>query len=319
MEILLPWEIDFDEEEYLRSNLSSHSLRILKSKKTQEIISNVDLTGTDVLIAGLASGPIIESCRNLKLIQSMISGVSHIDLRSAYRNSIPTASCKGANSRVVAEHATMLILNLLKNSKKHFQNIQEGVWSKLYSEELYGKTLGIIGYGNIGSNVAHFVSGFGLKVNAIRKRPYLGDHGVRLHKLEGKKGLQTLLQESDIILISVPKTSETLGMINESTLREIKKGSYLVNISRGPIVKEEDLYEELVKGNLSGYATDVYSVEPNNFKSRIYTLPNVICTPHIAASVKNAKIKCLEAVVENINLFNKGKTIKNLVDYDLGY
>lgn len=319
MKILLCWEIEKEEEAYLRENLRNYDLNILLTKDPKKVLSEAELSSIEIIIAGIANKKIIENSPNLKLIQSMISGVSHIDLEAAEKKGVIVSSIKGASSSDVAEHTMMLILNLVKNTPKYFSDIIYRKWDKIYSDTLEGKTLGVIGLGNIGTNVSKLASAFGMNIVANRYHPKLGNNGINLNYLGGKQDLDEILKRSDIVILSVPKTKETISMINEETVQNIKDGSYLINISRGPIVEENAVYNALKIGKLSGFGTDVFPTEPNNFSFPLYHNEKVICTPHIAAYTIKSKLRCLNRVVENINLFSSGKNISNVVDFQLGY
>lgn len=315
MKTLLPWKVSDEEQEYLKSNLDD--IVIFDPSELGSMKDSCKLEDFDILIAGLADERMIDSLVNLKFIQSMISGVSHIDLECAEKRGIIVSSTKGANAYSVSEHAMLLALELMKNSKTYYEQVNRNQWQKHYSEDLYGKNIGIIGYGSIGTEIARRMRSFGVRINAVRKRPQLGNNGVELDYLGDD--LDYVLRNSDIIFITAPKTQETIDLINLEKISIMKEGSYLLNVSRGPIVNMQAVSYALKSHLLAGFATDVFDTEPNYFNDDVYSLRNVICTPHVAAYSHNSKIKCLEFVVNNINGFQENKKINNVVDFRLGY
>jgi len=319
MNILLAWEINKKEELYLKENLRKHKVDVVKTVDTYQLLKKYNLSEVEIIIAGLANDKIIKKSPKLKFIQSMISGVSHIDLEIAKKRKIIVSSTKGANAPYVAEHVLMMMLNLSKNTKKYFLDVKRGVWDRSYSNNLRGKTLGIIGFGNVGKEVSKLARAFGMKIIANRYHPELGDEGFGLEYVGGKRDLEKILSRSDFVVLSVPKTKETINLINKNTIKYMKDGAYLINISRGVIVDEYAVYEALKEGKIRGFATDVFPQEPNNFKSSLYHQTNVICTPHVAANSLEAKLSCLRFVISNIERFVSGKKILNIVNYDLGY
>lgn len=319
MKVLLPWEILREEEDYLSKNLSMHEIKIVKTKDPDQVIKGINLSDIEVIIAGLADQTIINRAKKLKLVQSMISGVSHVDLDAAERKGVIVCSVKGANAQSVSEHGLMLMLNLLKNYKKYVYQGDGRIWEKMYSQDLAKKTVGIIGLGNIGTGIARLTKSFGANIVGIRNRPHLGSNGLDLGYLGGKDDLIKILAISDIAVLSVPKTELTKELINKRNLRYMKERSYLINISRGAVLNYEDVYDSLRKGKLSGFATDVFPTEPNDFSFPLYRMENVIYTPHVAAYTSESKMNCLKKVVDNINRFAAGKRLENVIDYELGY
>jgi len=319
MNILLHWKISDIEEKHLREGLSGHNLTITSDVNSENILGTDELKKADILIAGNANKEMIAEAKNLKLIQSMISGTSHIAFDSAYKRGIPVCSSKGGNAISVREHAMMLMLNLSKNYNKYINDVQSGIWEKTYSDSLYGKNLGIIGLGCVGTEVARIGLAFDMNISSVRMRPHLGTNGLDIPKPNPSEDINKVIENSDYLIVSVPKTDKTFNLIAENEIRSMKKGSRIINLSRGITVNQEAVYSALMNEHLAGFATDVFPFEPYDFKHPIYTLENVVATPHVGAFNEESKIRCLDNTILNINRFIDGKVLLKEVNNDLKY
>jgi D-3-phosphoglycerate dehydrogenase len=193
-----------------------------------------------------------------------------------------------APAEAVAELALGLILSLARNIPQADHSMKEGKWikSKLTGWELKGKTLGTIGLGNIGERVAKLAKAFGMNILITKRTP---PDSALLKELEAEfVPLSELLKRSDVVTIHIPYTAETHHMIGKKELQLMKKGAYLVNTSRGPIIDENALLKALQSEKLKGAALDVYEFEPPADWTLIQ-LPNVVCTPHIGAETEETQ------------------------------
>jgi D-3-phosphoglycerate dehydrogenase len=233
---------------------------------------------------------VLENAPKLQAIGAFCIGTNQIDLTAAAQQGVVVFNAPYSNTRSVAElvigASIMLIRRILdKNLAAH-----NGFWNKdaSGSYELRGKTIGLIGYGNIGSQVSVLAEGMGLKViyyDVLTKLP--------LGNAVPCKSMKELLGKSDIISLHVPDTKSTQNMINKVSLKQFKKGSILINYARGEVVEIDSLAESLKSGHLSGAAIDVFPVEPEKngdpFKSPLQGLDNVLLTPHIGGSTLEAQ------------------------------
>lgn len=319
MKILLPWEVSNKEESLLKDSLSEHEVDVVKTTDPKFLLDNYDLSEIEILISGIASKEVLSAAPKLEYIQSMISAFGAIDLDYAESRDLIVSSVKGANSGIISEHALFLILSVFKNAKKYQDDVLSGVWDKTYNDNLEGKTLGIIGFGNLGRSVARRILPFDVKVIANRYHPDKGNYGLDVEIIGGRESMGELMSRSDIVLVTVPKTPYNMNLVNSTNLGNMKKDAYLINISRGPIVNEQDIYTFLKDGKIRSFATDVFPKEPNDFSHPLYNLPNVYCTPHVAANTIESKLKCMQSVVDNIKRYVKGEELPNKVDFGLGY
>jgi D-3-phosphoglycerate dehydrogenase len=233
---------------------------------------------------------ILDAAQKLQAIGCFCIGVNQVDLKSATQNGVAVFNAPYSNTRSVAElvigASIMLIRKIIdKNKAAH-----EGVWLKEASGsyELRGKTLGIIGYGNIGSQVSVLAESLGMKVIF-----YDTETRLPLGNAEDKKNLKEVVAQSDIVTLHVPELASTKNLVNKNNLKYFKKGSILINYARGEVVDLEALRRSLLDGHLSGAAVDVFPLEPekngDKFATPLQGLSNVLLTPHIGGSTQEAQ------------------------------
>lgn len=243
--------------------------------------------------------PLIDVCPNLKVIVRGGVGLDNIDAEYARSKGITVMNTPQASSASVAELAIGYMFALARSIYKATETMKAGKWEKKAFEgtELGGKTLGLIGVGNIGKETAKRALALGMKV--IAYDPYVTEvPGVQM------VGLDELLAQSDYISLHLPKTKESAGMIGKAQFEKMKTGVYIVNCARGGIVDEEALYEALTSGKVAGAALDVFAEEPPT-DWKLVQLDNVICSPHIGAATKEAQTRVGAEVAEKLIEFAK--------------
>ena len=247
---------------------------------------------------------VLQHADKLQAIGCFCIGTNQVNLQAARKRGVVVFNAPYSNTRSVAElvigASIMLIRKILdKNKAAH-----EGKWNKdaKGSFELRGKKLGIIGYGNIGSQVSILAEAMGMKViyyDLLTKLP--------LGNAEARKSLKDLVSESDIITLHIPETSQTKNIINKNLLKQFKKGSILINFARGEVVDLDALAKSLSDGHLSGAAIDVFPWEPekngDRFNSPLQNLSNVLLTPHIGGSTEEAQLNIGEDVSQKLLQF----------------
>lgn len=255
---------------------------------------------------------LIEAAENLKVIGRAGVGIDNVDIRAASRRGIVLMNTPEGNIITAAEHAIAMILALSRNIPQATASLKEGRWEKdrLQGREICNKTLGLIGVGHIGRIVAEKARA--LKMRVIAYDPYIKP--AALEKLDVEPvAFEELLEKSDYISIHAPKTNETSNMINRETIGRMKPGAMLINCARGGIVDEDDLYEALRSKRLWGAALDVFANEPPG-KSKLMSLENFICTPHLGASTKEAQENVAREVAEQIVAYLLHGTVRNAVN-----
>ncbi len=255
---------------------------------------------------------IISAAKKLKVIGRAGIGLDNVDISAATQKGIVVMNTPGGNAITTAEHTIAMMMALSRNIPQATASLKEGKWEKkkFQGRELFNKTLGIIGLGQIGRIVADRAKG--LKMKVIAYDPYIKPDVVEKMDIE-PVSFEELLKKSDYITIHTPKTKETTNLINRDTLKMMKKGSMLINCARGGIVNENDLYDALVSGHLAGAALDVFSNEPPG-RIPLMELPNFICTPHLGASTLEAQEKVAIDIANQIVLYLLHGTVKNAVN-----
>lgn len=256
---------------------------------------------------------VIQQLPGLKYIGVLATGYNIIDVDAASRNNIIVANIPDYGSYSVAQFTFALLLELCHHVQRHSDSVREGKWASsndwCYWEyplvELTGKTMGIIGFGNIGQKVGDIAASFGMKVLAVAKRE--SDQSLRKNFRWGS--VAEILQESDVVSIHCPLTPETKGLINAQSVRTMKPGSFLLNTSRGPIIIDEDLSDALNADVISGAGIDVLSVEPPHQNNPLFTAKNCIITPHIAWATKEARARLMNMAVTNLKAFLNGNPV----------
>lgn len=249
----------------------------------------------DVHLLGIRSktqvtARVLAQARKLQAIGCFCIGVNQVDLKAATQHGVAVFNAPYSNTRSVAELVIGLSIMLIRRIPDKNRAAHDGIWMKEAkgSYELRGKTIGIVGYGNIGSQVSVLAEAIGMKVrfyDVVTRLP--------LGNAESTRSLKELVSSSDIITLHVPETAQTKNLINKSIIKHFKKGSILLNYARGEVVDLEALRKALDDGALSGAAIDVFPWEPekngDRFETSLQHAPNVILTPHIGGSTEEAQ------------------------------
>jgi len=241
---------------------------------------------------------VIKRASALKIIGRAGAGLDNVDLDAAIKQGIKVLNTPDAPANSVAELTIGLMISLARRIPLADRGMKEGRWLKkeLTGTELRGKTLGIIGLGNIGMSVGRVARAMGMSIlNATpRPKPDL------LRELDAKHlPLDDLLKQVDFLTLHVPLSQETKGMLGRGQLNLMKRSAYLINTSRGEIVDEKALLEVLREGRIAGAALDVYSVEPPT-DYELMKLPNVVCTPHIGAQTEDAQVTASRLIAQKV-------------------
>jgi D-3-phosphoglycerate dehydrogenase len=256
--------------------------RCLASSELREL-----LPGCDGFIAGLdrVDGAALESTDRLKVIARYGVGVDNIDLKAAAKKKITVTNTPHANTVSVAELTIALLLSLARSIPEAASSLREGGWPRLHGKVLEGKSIGLIGFGSVGREVAKRLQRWGLKVLAYD--PF-ADEGLALSLDVRLVDLQELVREADFVSLHAPLLAETRGMVTADFLAQMKPGAYLINTARGEILDERALLAALDSGQLAGAALDVFTHEPPPIDSPLRGHPRLIATPHCAAHTDGA-------------------------------
>lgn len=262
---------------------------VLLGLSPDELVEKIgDYDGLIIRSATRVTAEVIEAADNLKAIGRAGIGVDNIDIEAATKRGILVANAPESNTVAAAEHTLGLMLAAARHIAAADSSLRNGEWKRgdFKGVEVAEKTLGLVGLGHVGSIVARGALGMGMKVLAYD--PYVSED--RIHSINAEKAetVDEVLENSDFVSLHVPRTPQTIGLINAEALDKMKPTAYLINVARGGIIDETDLYNALKEGQIAGAAIDVYVEEPNT-DSPLFTLPNVVVTPHLGASTAEAQ------------------------------
>lgn len=255
---------------------------------------------------------ILEAGRQLKVVGRAGVGIDNIDVEAATLRGIVVVNTPDGNTISAAEHTLAMMLALARHIPQADQSLRRGEWqrSKFIGVELRNKTLGIIGYGKIGSEVGKRSKVFGMEI--LVYDPYI-NHEVAERAGVKPVSLDVLLSESDFITVHMPLTSETKHLICAQQFKKMKDGVRILNVARGGIIDETALYQAIVAQKVAGAALDVYEKEPQT-KSPLFDLPEVIVTPHLGASTEEAQVNVAIDVAREILRVLRGEPVQNAVN-----
>ncbi len=286
----------------LRDELQSGYRKVTFNDAGQSL-SGTDLAayleGHDKAIIGLEQidETVLEAVPELRVISKYGVGTDMLDLEAMARRGVRLGWTAGVNSRAVAELVIALTIALLRDLPDLSRGIERGEWRQAIGRQLSGRTVGIVGWGSIGRDLADLLVPFGCRVLATDVRDV--DTECRLAGVESL-ALEALLSEADVVTLHVPLTEGTEGLIGEAQLGLLRPDSVLVNASRGGVVDEYALHDALVSGRLRGAAMDVFRSEPP-FGSPLLGLPNFVATPHIGGSTEEAYLAMGRAAIRGLD------------------
>ena len=293
----------------LKNNLDVETKTDLSPEELKNIIANYD--GLIVRSATKVTRNIIEAATNLKIIGRAGAGVDNIDVETAKNKNIIVMNTPGGNTNATAEHTIGLIFALLRKIPSANETTHKGLWEKkkMKGNELKGKKIGIVGFGNVGKRVAEISNALGMKVSIYSS--YFNSIKNDFKKYVSSD-LKNILLNSDIISFHCKPNKDGSSIITKDNFNMMKKNCILVNTARGGLINEADLIEALKNNVIKGAALDVFKKEPLE-KSELFNLKNIILTPHIAASTDEAQIVVAEMVANQFcEYFNNNNIVNSI-------
>ena len=302
-------DLDFSELHAVFENLTLYPAST--EEQVLERIQDVDVVITNKV---RISAEVIQQLPQLKLILISATGTNNVDLVQTKKSGIVVCNCQAYGTSAVAQHTLMLMLALSTSVIQYHQAVQKGEWQKAQQfclldfpiVELAGKTLGIIGYGELGQAVAQLAKAFGMQimVGALPNRP----------QHEGRVQLDELLSQADYVSLHCPLTDETKDLIDAKAFDRMKSSAFLINCARGGIVNEQALADALIHKKIAGAATDVLTVEPPKQGNVLLdaNIPNLIITPHSAWGSVDARQRIVQQLMENVKAFQNGQPIRQV-------
>jgi len=301
----------------LLETIDEAAMRLLHQNEQVQILEGYNIGGSDKLVSqhdihaiitrgkGLVPKDLMDACPNLKAIARCGVGLENIDVDAASERKIPVLNAPGSNSATIAEHTLSLMMMLVRDMYQSVAKVKQDNWrwrSQYSGDELGGKTLGILGMGNIGQRVARFAETIGMHViywdQYQPEVPY------------PQKDMKEVLAEADVISIHLPLTPQTEGLIGEEDLQLMKPHAYLINTARGQIIDQVALRKSLQNGKLAGFAADVLAKEPPTAHEPLLSMPNVLITPHSGSLTLTTFRNMCVLSVNNILAVLEGKEPK---------
>lgn len=274
---------------------------------------NQRLDEADVLvISGLWRNSLLENARRLKFIQSIGAGTDQFAREEVAKRGIRLASAAGVNARAVAEHAMALILALARRLPEARDNQRKRVWRQmlgdlsLREDELGGKTLLLVGLGQIGGRVAQLAKAFDMRVVALRQNPAAGPGPA--DTVHATRDFKSLLPQADFVALCCPLTPETENLVDADALATMKPSAYLVNVARGRVVDETALIAALAAYKIAGAGIDVTVEEPLAQDSPLWTMEHVLITPHTAGETRRYEDNVIEILRDNLSRLWRGES-----------
>ena len=279
-----------------------------------ERIKDVDVVITTRIKLGKKQ---FEKAGKLKLILITATGFNHIDVKSANEFGIKVANVSGYSTNSVAQLAITFLLNGLTPVNRYYEEVKDGKWmditvpdyQKYPIDDVNGKILGIVGFGNIGKRVAQVAEILGMEVLVAKNTEKDNAKTGSVIEKDGflRYDLDEVLEKCDILTLHVPLTDSTRNLINLEKMKKMKKSTVILNLARGPVINQEDLYFALKNKIIKSAAVDVTSVEPIEKNSKLCELDNILITPHIAWKSEKSMIKLMDDVEKNLKLFLEGR------------
>ena len=255
----------------------------------------------------------------LRWIHSAAAGVDRIATAAVRDRGLTVTNARGVFSRPIAEYVVMMALAIARRLPQLLELQRERTWQPLRGRELSELTVGIVGYGSIGVELARLLAPFGCRVIATRRHPDRGPgDGVQVD-LFGLDRLDELLRASDIVVVAAPLTEETTGLIGAEELGQMREDAWIVNIARGRLIDETALRRALDAGWIGGAVLDVFSEEPLPPDSPFYGTPNVVITPHTSWASDRVVERTVDLFIDNLRRDAAGEPLRNVVDLDAGY
>ncbi len=322
--------------------------RIAAAAGTAPVVWNEGAPPPDVeaLVGGGAPETVPEGTPRLRLFQSVSAGADWLVDHPLWRSEVILCTASGVHGVQIPEHVMLLLLALRRHLPEYLSAQRRHIWRhdavgdggvSIAPRELYGQTLGLVGYGHIGRGVAHLARAFGMRVLAVTPSakeetpldltataPFVDPPALPRPELGPDlmlplADLPRLLAASDAVVVCVPLTPQTKGLIDATALGQMKPGALLVNIARGSIIDEDALLRALRDGRLAGAGLDVTTEEPLPASSPLWEMPQVIITPHVSGQSEHYAERAVNILLANLDRLRRGEQLLNVVDRARGY
>jgi phosphoglycerate dehydrogenase-like enzyme len=277
----------------------------------------------DVIVNGTSNPPLLSAAvppaKRARWIHSLWTGVDNVLCPEILASPLPLTNGRGVFRRPLAEWTIGAMLYFAYKMRRMIRQQQAGIWEVFTTELVQGKTLGIVGYGGIGSTAAELARPFGMRIAALRRRQELFKQDPLVDESFAPAQINELMGASDYVLLAAPLTDDTRGMIGAPQIAAMKPTGVLINVGRGAVVDEPALVHALENGKIRGAALDVFAVEPLPSTHPFYKMENVLLSPHTADHVQDFIYLAVECFLDNLRRFRANEPLLNLVDKHAGY
>jgi phosphoglycerate dehydrogenase-like enzyme len=277
----------------------------------------------DILLLGAVPASVLDHvvtrAPRLRWIHSASAGVDRISTPLVRERGLVVTNARGVFSRPIAEYVVMMSLAIARRLPQLLELQRERTWQPLRGRELAELTIGIVGYGSIGVELAGLLKPFGCRILATRRHPERGAGDASHVELLGLDDLGEVLRSSHIVVVAAPLTDETAGLIGAEQLAEMREDGWLINIARGRLIDEIALRRALSSGWIGGAVLDVFGEEPLPPDSPMYDTPNLVITPHTSWASDRVAERTVDLFTDNLRAYRAGEPMRNLVDVEAGY
>lgn len=305
--------LTLDQQQAIRSVSPDVDLRL----KTARELTPDDLSQTEIIFTMQFTEAMFTQAPHLKWVQASSAGVDKMLSPALVESSVQLTNVRGMHGTTISEFVLTMMLAMSRDLPRSIRNQASHTWQRIPQRMLSGSTVGIVGVGGIGQEIARRAKALGMTTLGVRR--HVDQPVPYLDQLFPSSDLPQMLAQADYVVLACPLTEETRGLINELSLASMKPSAYLINIARGEVIDEPALIEALRSGRIAGAALDVFTQEPLPADSPLWDLPNTILTSHVAGSMTDYMDRATAIFVDNLRRFLSGEPLINLVDKKLGY
>ena len=277
----------------------------------------------DVILNGMGVGDTLKqiwsSAPKVQWVHSLSAGLESTLFPELIESPVPMTNARGVFKRSLGEFAVSAVLYFAKDLRRMIRNQEAAVWEQFDVEEVHGRTLGVVGYGEIGKAAAERAHALGMKIVALRRRPQLSSGDKIVDKFYSIEDRAEMMAVSDYVLAAAPLTEDTRNLIGEKELAAMKPTGVIINVGRGPVINEPALIRVLQERKIKGAGLDVFDTEPLPKDHPFWKLDNVLLSPHCADHTSTWLEEAMQLFVDNFIRFSKGEPLENVVDKRAGY
>lgn len=297
------------------------SMKIVTSQRPEDFAQSAP--AADAILVWSGNRELVQQvwamAPHVRWIHSRAAGLDTLLFPALVESAVPLTNSSGVYSRSLGEFVAAAVLFFAKDFHRMKRNQAAGRWEQFDVEEAHGRTMGIVGYGDIGRAAARLAKALGMQVIALRRRPEKSDRDDLVDEALGAERLLELMARSDYVVVAAPLTPDTRGLVGATAIAAMKSTGVLVNVGRGAVIDEAALIEALRNRSIRGAALDVFEQEPLPAGHPFYGMDNLLLSPHCADHTETWIDDAMQFFTENLGRFERGEPLKNVVEKKLGY